>query len=162
MSGTVLDEIDERIVYELQRDARNSTTTALADELDVTATTVSNRISQLERDGIVTGYHATVDYGQAGFPLHVLLVCTAPISERATLAEQALEIPGVVTVRELMLGTENLRVEAVGRTNDDITRVATALDELGLQPSEEILVRNHYTRPLPFRTDDESYQADER
>lgn len=143
-----LDRIDERIVYALQRDARDSTTTEIADRVGVSSSTVRNRIEQLESDGILTGYRAIVDYEEAGFPLQVLMVCTAPIADRGELARRALEVPGVVNVRELMVGEKNVRAEAVGESNDDLTRIATALSDLGLEISEEILIRQEHYRPL--------------
>jgi len=155
MPSSALDDIDEGILYALQREARGSTTTELGRRFAVSASTVSNHIDQLEADGIITGYRATVDYERAGFPLNVLMVCTAPIGERGDIARRALDIPGVVNVRELMVGESNIQVEVVGESNDDLTRVATALPEFGLVVHDEILIRNQYFRPLKqFREDE--------
>ncbi|WP_255195709.1 Lrp/AsnC family transcriptional regulator [Halorarius litoreus] len=148
MGGTVLDEVDRRIVHALQRDARNSTTTALAEELGVAASTVSNRIAQLEDDGIVTGYHATIDYERAGLPLHVLVTGTAPITDRARICREALTIPGVVSVRELMSGEQNVEVEAVARSSDEHTRIASELVSIGLRIHEERMIRMHHQGSL--------------
>lgn len=162
MGGSVLDNIDEQILYALQVDARNSTATDLAADLDVSASTVSNRISQLEADGIVTGYRATVDYEQAGFPLHALIVCTAPISERSSLAAEALEVPGVVSVSELMLGEGNVQVEVVGRSIDDLAQTSAALDAVGLDLRQEVLVYHQSHHPLSYFSTDESSPSTER
>lgn len=148
MVDTVLDEVDRRIVYALLRDARNSTTTALAEELDVAPSTVSNRITQLEDDGIVTGYHAAVDYEQAGLPLHVLVTGTAPITERAAVCRAALSVPGVVSVREMMAGEQNVAVEAVAQSNDGLARITSDLTDIGLQVHGERLIRTQYNEPL--------------
>ena len=155
MASNALDDIDRGILYALQREARGSTTTELGHRFDVSASTVSNRIDRLEADGIITGYRATVDYERAGFPMNVLMVCTAPIGERGDIARRVLDIPGVVNVRELMVGEDNVHVEVVGKSNDDLTRVATALPEFGLVVRDEILIRNQYFRPLKqFHEDD--------
>ncbi|WP_458185054.1 Lrp/AsnC family transcriptional regulator [Haladaptatus sp. NG-WS-4] len=148
MASYVLDDIDKGILYALQNDARATTTTEIANRFDVSASTVSNRIDQLESDGIITGYLATVDYERAGFPLNVVMVCTAPVAERNEIARRVLEIPGIVNVRELMAGEDNVRIEAVGASNDDLTRIATALPEMGLEHRDEILIRNQYFQPL--------------
>lgn len=154
MDRTVLDEVDRRIVYALQRDARHSTTTALAEELDVTPSTVSNRITQLEDDGIVTGYHAAIDYERAGLPLHVLVTGTAPITERASVCREALAVPGVVSVRELMSGEQNVEVEAVARSSDEHTRIASALADIGLQIHDERLIRTQHQGGLSTLVED--------
>ncbi|MFC4438954.1 MULTISPECIES: Lrp/AsnC family transcriptional regulator [Natrialbaceae] len=150
MSSTVLDDVDREILYALQQDARNTTTRAIGEQVGVTASTVSNRITHLEADGIITDYYTVLDYDRAGFPLHVLITATAPIVEREALARRALDIPGVVNVRELMVGEGNIRLETVGQSNDDITRIVTELSEMGVSISDEVLVRNQYRHPLAF------------
>lgn len=147
MGESHLDDIDRQILYLLQQDARNNTNAAISEKTGVSASTVGNRIKRLEVDGIVRGYHPEIDYDRAGFSLRVLFICTASIAERSELIEQTLDIQGVVNVRELMTGEENIHVEVVGRRNEDITRVATQIDDLGISISEEILVKNEYPQP---------------
>lgn len=144
MVGTRLDDVDQGILYALQQDARNTTTRAIGDRVGVTPSTVSNRISQLEADGIITSYRSTVNYKRAGFLLHVLITGTAPVVDREDIATQAIDIPGVVNVRELMVGADNIQIEAVGRSQDDITHIVIVLSERGLAINEEILIRNQY------------------
>ncbi|WP_247002255.1 Lrp/AsnC family transcriptional regulator [Halosolutus gelatinilyticus] len=150
MTSTVLDDVDREILYAFQQDARNTTTRNISERVGVTASTISNRIAQLEADGIITNYYTTLDYERAGFPLHVLIRGTAPIAEREGLARRALDIPGVVNIRELMVGEGNIRLETVGQSNDDITRIVTVLSKMGVSISDEVLVRNQYYRPLAF------------
>ena len=76
MGAVSLDEIDAEILARLQRDGRASGE-SIARKLDVSASTVRSRVEKLERAGVITGYRAGVDFGRAGFPIHVLLVCTA-------------------------------------------------------------------------------------
>lgn len=143
-----LDELDRHILFELQRDARGTSSKAIAEGRDVSPSTVRKRIDRLEEQGVITGYHADVDYGRAGYQLHMQIVCTAPIPDREAIGREALEVPGVVSVRELAAGEENLLVEAVARDNDELTRIAGALSELGLAVSDEQLVRGDRSTPL--------------
>lgn len=55
-----MDEIDGRIVRELQADARRPNT-ALAAAAGVSPSTMHARVRSLEERGVITGYHATVD-----------------------------------------------------------------------------------------------------
>ncbi|MXV63223.1 winged helix-turn-helix transcriptional regulator [Natronorubrum sp. JWXQ-INN-674] len=148
MEPTPLDRIDKRILHALQNDARSVTTTELAADLEVSPSTVSNRIEHLERDGIITGYRATVDYEKAGFPLQAVIVGTASMSDRETVAKQACTVPNVVNVRELMFGEDNLLVKVVGETSSDLTRVAKALTELGVTVRKKILISDERFEPL--------------
>jgi DNA-binding Lrp family transcriptional regulator len=63
-----LDTTDRRIVDALRRDGRLSMR-ALAQRLHVSRAGVYSRVERLERDGVITGYSATVDPGKYGRPL---------------------------------------------------------------------------------------------
>lgn len=55
-----LDRIDRRILELLQKDGRLSMT-ELASRVGLSATPVTERVRRLERDRVITGYHARVD-----------------------------------------------------------------------------------------------------
>jgi DNA-binding Lrp family transcriptional regulator len=46
----------------------------IAEEVDVSASTVRNRIDRLEEAGVIEGYYPKINYERANFPLHVLLL----------------------------------------------------------------------------------------
>ncbi len=141
-----LDEIDRRILYRLAEDARGTSAPTIAEEVNVSAGTIRNRIDQLEEDGILTGYHAAIDYERADDSLRNLFVCDVSVTERAHLATQALAIPGVVNVRELMSGRGNLHVTAVGADTEDLSRISHELSSLGVDIQGEDLVQSERTR----------------
>ncbi|WP_435362043.1 Lrp/AsnC family transcriptional regulator [Haloarchaeobius sp. DFWS5] len=143
-----LDTLDKRILYTLQEAARHTSSNDIAASLDVSASTVRNRIRQLESEGVIRGYHADVDYEGAGYQLFTLIVCTAPIPEREELAAAAADVPGVVEVQEVMTGESNVLVRAIGVDGDDLSRIGEELDELGLRVSDEDLIRNVHRRPF--------------
>lgn len=154
MTEYELDAIDREILYALQEDARNLSSGEIADRTEASSSTVRKRIQRLESEGIIKGYSADVDYQKSGYPLRMLLFCTAPIPERGELIEEILDIPGVVTVQELVTGERNLLVTAVGESDDDITPVAKELLDMGLTVADEVLVRSHRTNPFDdFSTD---------
>jgi Lrp/AsnC family leucine-responsive transcriptional regulator len=143
-----LDELDRYIIYRLQKDIRGTSAAEIADDYGVSPSTVRNRISRLEGDGIIRGSHLDIDYERAGYQLFTIIFCTAPMPERERLAREALSVPGVVSARELMTGEENIHVIAIGRSGDDLSRIGRDLSALGLEIVEEELVRNEYTCPL--------------
>lgn len=147
MNEYVPDDIDRRILSVLQEDARNNTNAAISEQVGVSPSTVGNRIRRLEEVGVIRGYKPDLDYDKADFPLRVLFICTAPIADRADLIGEVRKLPGVVNVRELMTGEENVHIEVVGSHNEDITYHATRIDDLGIDISEEILVKNEYPQP---------------
>jgi len=150
-----VDEIDKRILYYLARDARNTAAPAIADEVQVTPATIRNRIQQLEEHGILRGYHAAIDYERIEGRVTYQFNCTAPVPDRDRLAQAALEISGVVTVRELMTGHANLAITVVGTDTDDVSRIASELSDLGLEIEDEGVIEEEYHHPYhPFGPDD--------
>jgi DNA-binding Lrp family transcriptional regulator len=147
-SEYAIDDLDRQIIHALQGDARHTSASEIAESLDVSARTVRNRISNLEEAGVIRGYDVDVDYEAAGYQLHTLIVCTAPIHEREEIAQRALEVDGVVAIREVMTGADNVHVEVVGVDGNDLSRIGRDLNDIGLEVVDEDLIRNEYTRPF--------------
>ncbi|MFB6354135.1 MAG: TrkA C-terminal domain-containing protein [Halobacteriales archaeon] len=146
-----IDRVDKRILYRLAENARNTSAPMIAEESDVTAGTIRNRIRQLESAGIIRGFHADIDYERVEGRLTNLFVCSCDVADREALARETLDISGVVQVTELMSGRGNLHVTAVGTDTDDVTRVARELTALGLEIEDEALVQQTYHHPYhPF------------
>mgnify|MGYP000713568521 CR=1 FL=1 len=148
MSNQDVDDVDKAILYALQEDARNMSSGDIAERTGTSDSTVRKRIQRLETDEIVKGYSAEVDYQRSGYPLRMLLFCTASIAERGELIDEILEIDGVVSVQELVTGEQNLLVTVVGESDSDITPVAQQLLDMGLTVADEVLVRSHQTTPF--------------
>ena len=148
MADVDIDDVDRAILYALQEDARNMSSGDIAERTGTADSTVRKRIQRLESAGVIRGYSASVDYRKLGYPLRMLLYCTASIPERGELVADILEIDGVVSVQELVTGEQNLLVTAVGESDSDITPVAQELLDMGLTVADEVLVRTHETTPF--------------
>ncbi|SEW12401.1 Lrp/AsnC family transcriptional regulator [Natrinema salifodinae] len=154
-----LDEIDRRIIHALMDDARGISAPTIAEAVNVSPGTIRNRISQLEDEEIITGYHANIDFERADGSLANLFMCNAPVSEREPIARQAQVIPGVINVRELMTGRRNLHVLAVGRDTDDLRRIARSLSDLGVEIEDEVLVQNEtWQSYAPYGPDEDAHR----
>jgi DNA-binding Lrp family transcriptional regulator len=141
------DALAKRIVYMLQQDARHTSASDIADVAGVSPSTVRKRITWLESNGYVEGYHLQFDYERAGYHLQSLFVCSAPIPDRKAIAEAAGDVAGVVSVREIMTGTENVHVEAVGTDRADLNRIGRDLNSLGLEIVDEDLIAREHVSP---------------
>ncbi|ELZ39357.1 transcriptional regulator [Halorubrum californiense DSM 19288] len=148
MDNGAIDDVDRAILYALQGDARNTSSGDIAERTGTSDSTVRKRIQRLESDGVIKGYSASVDYQRSGYPLRMLLYCTASIPERGDLIPDILDIDGVVSVQELVTGEQNLLVTVVGESDDDITPVAQSLLDMGVTVADEVLVRTHETTPF--------------
>ena len=158
MSSVALDDVDRGILFALQRDARNTTIAEIADEVEVSASTVRNRLDRLEEIGVIEGYYPKINYEKAAFPLYVLFICSAPANERESLAREALETIGVVDVREMLTSTRNLYVEAVATDTQDLTEISNALASRGFEVESSEIIANHHARPWSHFEYDNEYE----
>lgn len=71
----VLDKLDRRILKLLQEDGRMAMKD-LAERVGLTVTPCIERVRRMERDGVITGYHARVDPSQLGASLLVFVEIT--------------------------------------------------------------------------------------
>ena len=143
-----LDETDKGILYLLQQDARGITTKEMAERVGVSASTVRNRIERLEERGIIRGYHPDVDYDEAGLQLYVEVICSAPNPRRAAYAEAARDVSGVVAIREVLNGNENVQIDAVGTNSDDVARITDELSDIGLDVVNTKIIKDTHVQPF--------------
>ena len=66
------ENLDAKLINALLGDGRASLR-SLAEELDVSVTTVSNHLSDLEEEGVIHGYTPIVDYGALGYDVTAVI-----------------------------------------------------------------------------------------
>ena len=128
-------------------DARNTSAPMIAKQVNVSAGTVRNRVNQLEEYGIIRGYHANVDFERAENKLTYLYVCSVPTEQLESLTREIRNIRGVINIRELLTGTSNLHVLAVGETTTEFKRIMRSLSELGIHVEDKSLVQDEFFEP---------------
>lgn len=143
-----LDNVDRGILHLLQVDARNTTAQEIAEKTGVSATTVRNRVDELEEDGIITGYHPAIDYEAAGLPLEMIFIITAPPTERSEYVEKLLDIKGIVDVRETITARRNIYAQVVGTSKSDVTRLTDAIHDLGLDIESSEMMKEQRVQPF--------------
>lgn len=90
----ILDEINRRLLTELQADPRVSMS-ALARRVGMSAPAVTERVQRMERAGVITGYTVQVDPAALGLPVTVFVrVRPGPgqLTKVAALAESLPEV----------------------------------------------------------------------
>ncbi|QLG62792.1 Lrp/AsnC family transcriptional regulator [Halorarum salinum] len=146
--GRDLDEVDRSVLYLLQGDARNTTAQEIGDTAGVSASTVRNRIDQLEADGTIEGYHPEIDYEAANLPLQMTFVISASPANLPDISEQIRGIQGVIDVREMLTGRRNVHVDVVGTSTADITRMTDAIHDLGVEIESSEMMRRRHVQPF--------------
>lgn len=93
-----LDRLDRKILRLLQEDGRMSTT-QLAERIGLSVTPCAERVRRLEREGIITGYHARVDPHALGQALLVFVEIRLAAKSGAIFDEfrrEVLKLPAVL------------------------------------------------------------------
>jgi Lrp/AsnC family leucine-responsive transcriptional regulator len=152
--GVEIDTIDERIICRLTQEARHTSAPDIAEGVDVSPSAIRNRIRRLEKEGVIEGYHALIDYEKLGGRLMNLFFCTVVVSNQDRIVQQILDIPGVINVRELMSGENNLHVTGIATDTADMKRIARKIAALGVDIDQEELVHQEHFQPYrPFNSE---------
>src|SRR6056297_868650 len=94
------ENLDRKLVNALLGDGRASLR-SLAEDLDVSVTTVSNHLSDLEEDGIIQGYTPKVDYDKLGYDVTAILQLKVEGSALPDVTEKLREEKQMVSVYEV-------------------------------------------------------------
>jgi len=108
------ENLDRKLVNALLDDGRASLR-SLGEELDVSVTTVSNHISDLEEDGIIEGYVPEVDYGELGYDVTAVIQLKVEGSALPEITDRLSEHTHMVSVYEV---TGDHDVIAIGKFTD--------------------------------------------
>lgn len=109
-----VDSLDRAIIAELEDDARLSNA-ELARRVGLTPAPCLRRVQRLERDGVITGYHARVDPRSAGRGVEVIVALDIAVNDGQTFLDFEDAVSAVAEVTEVrrMLGQPDyyLRVQ---------------------------------------------------
>jgi DNA-binding Lrp family transcriptional regulator len=108
------ENLDQKILNALLDDGRASLR-SLGEDLDVSVTTVSNHISNLEDDGVIEGYAPIVDYSELGYDVTAILQLKVEGSALPDITERLQKHKHMVTVYET---TGDHDIIAIGKFTD--------------------------------------------
>jgi Lrp/AsnC family leucine-responsive transcriptional regulator len=109
----VLDSIDRRIIFELQKDARISNQ-ELAERVELSPSPCLRRVRRLEEEGIITGYSAVIDHDKVGMPISAYVrfaISNHDAETRAEVESRLHELPHVVEAYLLAGGEEDYLIK---------------------------------------------------
>jgi DNA-binding Lrp family transcriptional regulator len=123
----LMDEIDRRILAELQIEGR-LTVTELAERVRLSAAPCHRRLRQLERTGVISGYRAVIDPAAVGLGFEVLASVTMDREDAATITNFEAELAAVPEVRhaERLFGDPDYLLRVLA---PDLAGYATLRDE---------------------------------
>lgn len=150
---TRLDELDEKILWELSLNA-DVTNAALAEKLHVSASTTLARVKALRRAGVLGTAHADVDYRALGLPLQAIVAVRLRAQARTSIksyADKVVKLPNVLNI--YFLGGQTDFLIHVVTTSPEQLRdfVASKLSMDPVVASTETQIVFDYLRGLDHR-----------
>ncbi|PSP79053.1 AsnC family transcriptional regulator [Halobacteriales archaeon QS_1_68_20] len=146
------ENLDAKLVNALLDDGRASLR-SLAEDLDVSVTTVSNHLSDLEEEGIIEGYTPQVNYDRLGYDVTAIIQLKVEGSALPEITDRLREEKRMVSVYEV---TGEFDVLAVGKfrdtdeMNDGIKSLLTHAD---IKESNTSVVLNAASESEQFELD---------
>ena len=91
-----IDDLDRKILDYLQQDARIAAS-HIADELNISIPTVSERVKKLTESGVIKGFHASIDPRMLGLDVSAIITIISESSEHyKKVIDLAQETPEVI------------------------------------------------------------------
>lgn len=150
-SDAELDEVDRKIIEELQANGR-ITNAELAERVGVAASTCIARVRSLVSKRIITGFTATVDPRAMGLGLEVLVSVTVRSGARERIVELSNELSEFPEVLQLFFlgGAEDFIIHLAVRDADHVRDFV--IERLSAHPAvsstQTHIVFSHHQNPV--------------
>jgi Lrp/AsnC family transcriptional regulator, leucine-responsive regulatory protein len=146
--GSLLDEIDRRLLEELGADGR-LTMAELGRRINLSPPAVAERVQRLERSGVITGYKAVIDPKAIGYPLAAVVRVRPASRQLHTIPEVARDTPEVVECYRIT-GEDCFFLKLHLRSIDDLEEILDRFVEFGQTTTSIIHSAPVANRPLPL------------
>ncbi|WP_435101889.1 HTH-type transcriptional regulator Lrp [Halarchaeum sp. P4] len=146
------EHLDVRLVNALLGDGRASLR-SLAEELDVSVTTVSNHLKDLEDEGVIQGYAPIVDYDKLGYDVTAVLQLKVEGGALPEFTDRLREHEQMTSVYEV---TGDYDVIAIGKfrdTDDMNALIKELLKDVDIKESSTSVVLNAAVENRQFELD---------
>ena len=148
------ENLDADLVNELLGDGRASLR-SLAEKLDVSVTTVSNHLSDLEDEGVIEGYTPRVDYDAAGYDVTAVMQLKAEGSALPEITQTLKDHRQMISVYEV---TGDYDVIAIGKfkdTDDMNDEIKSLITDPDINQSNTSIVLNTISENEQFELETE-------
>lgn len=146
------EHLDARLINELLGDGRASLR-SLAEDLDVSVTTVSNHLRDLEDQGVVLGYTPRIDYDEIGYDVTAVVQMKIEGSALPSFVSRLRDEPRMTSVYEV---TGDYDVIAIGKyrdTDEMNDQIKSLLTDESVRESNTSVVLNSVLENEQFELD---------
>jgi Lrp/AsnC family leucine-responsive transcriptional regulator len=146
--GSLLDEIDRRLLEELRSDGR-LTMAELGRRISLSPPAVAERVQRLERTGVITGYHAAIDPKTIGYPIAAVVRVRPASRQLQRIPELARATPEVVECYRIT-GEDCFFLKLHLHSMDDLEEILDRFVAYGQTTTSIIHSTPVANRPLPL------------
>ncbi|MDS0295809.1 HTH-type transcriptional regulator Lrp [Halogeometricum luteum] len=146
------ENLDAKLINALLGDGRASLR-SLAEELDVSVTTVSNHLRDLEDEGVIEGYTPRVNYDALGYDVTAIIQLKVEGSALPDITDRLREQKQMVSVYEV---TGDYDIIAVGKFTDTDgmnSQIKALLTDADIRESNTSVVLNAVVENQQFDLD---------
>ena len=96
----LINDVDKRIINSLVKDPRKSYR-ELAKDAKVSIATISNKLKELSKKGILKNYTTLVDYDLLGYEVHVIINIRVSQGQEVVVEKKLFNSPNVTAIYDL-------------------------------------------------------------
>ena len=150
--GSLLDEIDRRLLKELAADGR-LTMAELGRRIRLSPPSVAERVQRLERTGVISGYQAVIDPKHVGYPIAAIVRVRPASRQLHKIPEVARDTPEVVECYRIT-GEDCFFLKLYLHSMDDLEEILDRFVVYGQTTTSIIHSAPVPNRPLPLVEND--------
>jgi len=145
LSFETLDEINWRILVELQRDGRLSHA-ELGRRIGLSQPAVAERVHRLEDEGFIEGYHAAINLTKVGRPVQAVVRIASRNGQQGAITSLVRELPEVLECHRIT-GEDCFTVKIAVASVEELQRLIDRLVQFG-HPTTSIVLSSPVTRRI--------------
>ncbi|MDD5957128.1 MAG: Lrp/AsnC family transcriptional regulator [Lachnospiraceae bacterium] len=123
------DETDRQIISLLMKNARMPVK-EIAKELYLTSPTVSTRIKKLKENGIITGFHTSVDLSSFGYNIKAFVNLEVDPKDKQEFYDFIEKIPNVIECN-CVTGDYSMIIEVAFKRTEELDHLINVLQKYG-------------------------------
>jgi len=146
------ENLDAKLVNALLDDGRASLR-SLAEELDVSVTTVSNHLSDLEEDGVIEGYTPKINYSELDFDVTAVIQLKVEGNALPDITDRLDQQKQMTSVYEVTGGYDIIAIGKFEDTDGMNAQIKTLLTDPDIKESNTSVVLNATSENEQFELD---------
>lgn len=149
------EHLDEKLINQLLGNGRDSLR-SLAEELDVSVTTISNHLNDLESEGVIEGYTPVVDYSNLDYDVTAIMHLKVEGSSLPEITDTLQKEKQMISIYETTGDYDIIAIAKFENTNQMNAQIKDVLSDVDIRESNTSVVLNTVAENEQFELDIEA------